>query len=328
MTTETPTAPAIQKPPRYYRKIIKIRAIDSPNVRYALEQIKAGIEPDNRILVPGLLSWGDYQKRRATWNKMRQTIGLDAEFWEGADVLLYPPDWIVRANRIALELDAKFYGKVRQAKSMGIDSAEGGDNTTWCIGDEFGIIKLVGERTPDTSMITKRTIRYGREFNIPPQRWIFDRGGGGKQHADRLRDEGYPVQTVAFGEAVTPPTPKVTVYKPYDERIEEQESRSEYVNRRAEMYGEFSKLLDPVYTRGYGIPSDLTELINQMSMIPKLYDKEGRIWMLPKRKKKREDKEQTLIDIIGHSPDELDATVLMVRGLTSQVKSAMAGVAF
>ena len=50
--------------------------------------------------------------------------------------------------------------------------------------------------------------------------------------------------------------------------------------------------------------------------------------MLPKRKKKREDKELTLIDILGHSPDELDATVLMIHGLTSQVKTMVAGVAF
>ena len=160
---EAPEAPSAQRPPRYYRKILKIRAIDSPNVRYALEQIKAGIVPDNRILVPGLLSWGDYQKRRATWNKMRQTIGLDAEFWEGADVLLYPPDWIARANQIHLELCAKFYGKNRQAKSMGIDSAEGGDNTTWCIGDEYGIIELISESTPNTAVITKRTLALGRK---------------------------------------------------------------------------------------------------------------------------------------------------------------------
>lgn len=324
-----PDTPQDKPVERYYRKIIKIRATDSPNVRYALAQLEAGIEPDNRMLVPGILSWDDYCKRRSTWSSIRQTIGLDAEFWEGADVLLYPPDWIARANGIHINL----LGKPRQAKSMGIDSAEGGDKSTWAIGDEYGLLELKSMKTPDTTFITKHTKHLGKVWGIPSNRWIFDRGGGGKQHADRLRSEGYDCQTVGFGEAATPELKKVKGFTPYDERIENVETRYEYLNRRAELYGNLSKLLDPAYGTGYGIPPASTgpqyeELINQMSVIPKLLDGEGRMWMLPKRKKNKDSKIKSLVELIGHSPDELDAVVLQIWGLTTQAVAAVAGVAF
>ena len=89
---------------RYYRKIIKIRAEDSPNVRLALEQQRLGIIPTNEILVPGVLTWTECCKRRATWDAIRQCIGLDAEFYEGAELLLFPPEWLNRAEQLAARI--------------------------------------------------------------------------------------------------------------------------------------------------------------------------------------------------------------------------------
>jgi hypothetical protein len=51
---------------RYYRKIIRIRAEDSPNVRRAMEYVKVGRKPLGEIVVPGVLTYDDYKKRRAT----------------------------------------------------------------------------------------------------------------------------------------------------------------------------------------------------------------------------------------------------------------------
>ena len=42
------------------RKIIRIKAEESPNVRYALAEIKAGREPSHRILVPGVKTYATY----------------------------------------------------------------------------------------------------------------------------------------------------------------------------------------------------------------------------------------------------------------------------
>jgi hypothetical protein len=84
---------------RFYRRVIQIRAVDSPNVKLGLAQAEAGL-PDTGLaadgmpLLPGVLDYAEYLKRRATWDEVRQCVGLDAEFWAGADVLLYPPQWL------------------------------------------------------------------------------------------------------------------------------------------------------------------------------------------------------------------------------------------
>ena len=67
-----------------YRNVIKIKGEDSPNVRFAVSQIGEGDTPSGEMLVPGVLSYGDYKKRRETWDEIRQCVGLDAEFYEGS----------------------------------------------------------------------------------------------------------------------------------------------------------------------------------------------------------------------------------------------------
>src|SRR6266446_8686061 len=110
----------------FHRRVIHVRAEDSPNVRYALAQIAKGIKPTDEVLVPGILTWGEYKFRRATWDKVRQCIGLDGRFYEGAEVLLFPPEWLTRAADVARSL----VGKPRKVEAIGIDTGEGGDLTT------------------------------------------------------------------------------------------------------------------------------------------------------------------------------------------------------
>lgn len=318
----------------YYRKVIKIRAQDSPNVRYAEAEIRAGRTPTGSIILEGVKSYQEYRKNRELWDIVRQTISLDANFYKGADVLLYPPEWLNRAERIADSLR----GRNRKAEAIGIDPAEGGDKTAMCAVDRYGIIELVSRKTPDTSMITSEALAFARKHGCPPDRVVFDRGGGGKQHADRLRNMGFRVRTVAFGESLIPEPKRGTT--PLAERKDNVEDRYAYRNRRAEMFGELRLLLDPSVgiisllpdydpnrgnIEGFGIPSEYGELRKQLSVFPLLYDPEGRMELPPKNKRNPEDKKVTLIELIGHSPDEADALVLAIHGMLHASKKPRVG---
>lgn len=332
--------------PRYYRKVIRIRGQDSPNVRLAIAQQEQGLEPTNELVVPGVLSWADYVKRRATWDAVRQSIGLDAQFWSGSEVLLYPPTWLDAAERLWQFL--RINKIPRRPVSMGVDPAEGGDKTTMAVVDELGLVELVSKRTPNTAVITRDAIAFGRKHSVPPERWYFDRGGG-KVHADRLREMGYDVKTVAFGESLTSQEPRKTKRQlRFQEKIDHREGKYAYFNRRSEMYGILSLLLDPSAVefpsllpvrlaqqqaqgyKGFSLPPAsfdpvYGELRYQLSKIPRRLDSEGRLKMLPKSRGTTKNNEQTLTDIIGHSPDEADALVLAVYGLTHEIKRVVAG---
>lgn len=306
----------------YYRKIIRICAEDSPNVRLALKEIAGGKEPSGEVKVPGLLTYDEYCKRRTLWDDILQCISLDGKFYEGSEVLLYPPDWLNRAARVAADLG----GVPRKAKSIGCDPAEGGDSSTWAVVDDLGLIEMVSLKTPDTTVIPNETIRLMKEYGVPPEMVFFDRGGGGKQHADRLRTMGYEVQTVAFGSAPS----EMTEYhrmKTTAERKDESETKYAYKNKRAELYWLLRMHLDPSEGKVFGLPAKYTELRRQLAPMPLMYDEEGRCMMLPKRTTGKGDKD-TLEKLIGCSPDEADALVLGVYGAFSESTAASMGVAF
>lgn len=309
--------------PRYFRKIIKIRAIDSPNVRLALAQQSKGIPPTNEMLVPGVLSWEEYLKRRATWDAIHQTIGLDAEFYEGKEVLLYPPQWLNLAEQIA----NKLRGRDRKALGIGIDPGEGVANTSFSVVDDLGLIEQNSRPTPDTSVIVGDTIAFMNRWKVPPDRVCIDRGGGGKQIADQLRKQGYHIRTIAFGESVSLP-PKHGSYLP-KARKAIMEERYTYFNRRAQMYGELRILLDPSMNQdGFGIPAEYTTLRKQMAPIPLHYGEEGRMWLPPKHRKpgQKETGIKTLEEILGASPDELDSFVLAIHAMLHEDARPRAGV--
>lgn len=310
---------------RYFRRVIRVKATDSPNVRLGLAQERAGLPATNEYLVPGVLSYREYRKRRATWDKVRQCIGLDGEFWKGKETLLYPPEWLNLAEERARRLNPN-----RKAKAGGCDSAEGGDDTSFCALDEYGIIEVESLKTPNTNDVPAMAIVFMRRWDIPAERFAFDRGGGGKQHADRLRAMGHNVMTVGFGEAIAtePRRGLETIARRKDVR----EVRYEYKNRRAQMYGELSEWLDPSLEEDgprCAIPERFVELRRQMAPIPKLLDGEGRYYMLPKSKgtgkKDQERDTPTLTDLIGRSPDDLDAVVLGYHALRYRGTRATAG---
>lgn len=330
-------------PGRYYRKVIQIKAVDSPNVKLALLQQERGLPVTNEILIPGLLDYQEYTKRRATWDSIRQAISLDAEFYQGAQVLLYPPDWLNNAEKAALSLQ-----RGRKAKAIGIDTAEGGDNTTMVAIDEWGLIDMVSKKTPDTASIVGETIAFMKQHGVPPEMVLFDRGGGGKQHADRLRQMGYAVRTVMFGEGATPEKKRGTTQLKTAKQNDE--TRSVFKNRRAEMYWILRELIDPVNEVehvDYAVPlvggrkvvfALPDEMINaprrdggpslrkQLAIMPFKCDGEGRIYLPAKNKKSKDSKEECLSEMLGgFSPDEADALVLATFGLFKKTGRATIG---
>lgn len=313
--------------PRYFRKIIQIKATDSPNVKLALAQIALGQTPTGDEVLKGVVSWEEYCKRRQVWSKIKQCVALEAEFYEGSENLLYPPLWVQHANELADRLS----GTPRKALGVGCDPAEGGDYTAMAAVDRLGLIELVKEKTPHPSVIPGKLVAFARKHGVPWEKVCIDRGGGGYMIADLLeREQGIQIKTVAFGESVNPEMRRGKTM--FEERVEAVEERYVYLNRRAEMYHALSLLLDPGldYKGGFGVPRQYEELDGEMAPVPLLYDKEGRIYMLPKNKPRNtKGKEMadtlTLVDLIGHSPDSLDALVLAVYAMLNTKVRRKAG---
>lgn len=297
-------------------RVIRIRAQDSPNVRYAMAEIAAGKIPSGKILVPGVVRYEDYATRREVWDPQRQSIGLDAEFYEGDEVKLIPETWFAHAEGLPKE---------QEPLAIGCDPAEGGDNTSWAIVGRKGLISLISKKTPNTTVIQNETIKLMREFSIPPNKVLFDRGGGGKQHADALREKGHKVRTVGFGEAPTDPKKYKRGIKDEEHRTKVDETKTVYKNKRAEMYGELRLACNPNgQLGGFSLPSEIVNrkrrdggpsLREQLVPLPLQYDGEGKLYLPPKNKPKPNSKEPTITDLIGTSPDESDALVLALQAM-------------
>jgi hypothetical protein len=143
---------------------------------------------------------------------------------------------------------------------------------------------------------------------------------------------------VFFGEKVIPERKRGLT--PLEHRKLQDEERTTYFNRRSEMYGLLSRAIDPE-SEGesettssrtkpkevYGIPQSMVELHKQLRPIPKIYNGEGQLWLPPKNKPPGSDKStvKTLIEMIGHSPDEADSAVLCYYGLIRKGKRIRAG---
>jgi hypothetical protein len=326
------------RPRRYYRRVIRIRAEDSPNVRYGLAEQAQGIVPSDRVLVPGVKTYGEYRKDRATLDARAQCVSLDASFYEGAEVMLYPAEWLAYAEQLADHYDRQFGSGPgrRVAKGVGVDPAEGGDRTCIAVVDELGVLELISMKTPDTSVIPGAVLAVLGRWRLDPARCCFDRGGGGKQHADTMNRMGHRVRSVGFGESVQlDPRRGMTRI---EEKLETKAEHYAYVNRRAEMYGMLRQLLDPNNARevggvlrtvrGFALPGRWPDLRAQLEPLPLWYDKEGRLTLPPKHRRggSRElPNEVTMESLLGRSPDEADAVVLAVHAMTAKPRVRVAG---
>lgn len=293
------------------RKVIRIKAEDSPNVRLALAEIAAGLRPSGKMLVPGVKQYWEYAVNRRDWDPHQQCVSLDADWYEGEDVKMFPPEWLNRAEQLAQELE----GTERQAKSIGVDVGEGVADTSLAAVDELGLIKLESRKTSDTSEIPGWVLAFAREHGVPPGKIFFDRGGGGLEHAWAMRRLGYGVQTVAFGATVSAPVKPRGVVPLLPQRRDLVEERYAYRNRRAEMYHRLRLKLK----EGFALPKEYVELRRQLSPVPLWYDEEGRIYLPPKQSKPGDDENKvTMVKLLGCSPDQSDALVLAVYGMAAK----------
>lgn len=291
---------------RCYRKVIRIRAEDSPNVRLGLLEKEKGRKPSNRVIIEGVKDYDEYAKNRATWDPIQQCVSLDGDFYEGAEVKFFPVVWLNRAASL------NFSKRRRRRRYMGVDTGEGGDDTVWTIIDEVGILFQEAMKTPDTSIIPNRTVALMKQYGIKAADVLFDRGGGGYEHVCELRNRGYKVRSIDFGGAASSPFIERRM-KQVGEREEEVEIKYVYKNRRAEMYGLLRQLIHPeLNPKGFHIPARYAELRRQLQPLPWQFDEEGRIWLPPKNKKDPNSKIITLKELLGCSPDEADSTVLAV----------------
>ena len=297
----------------YFRKIIQIKAEDSPNVKVCLlELARRGDTPEVRReliartpVFPGVLTFAEYCHRRKTWDEERQAVGLDAVFYQGKAVMMYPEEWRVKsadAEGALRRLTGLDYWQ-RHARAIGIDTGEGLSDTVWTAVDELGIIDQEAEKTSDTSDVPGKTIAFAKKHGVPPDFWMFDAGGGGKQHADTLRRQGFVCRTVRFGEGMTPDPRSGLTTK--TERLDIKEDKYVYKNRRAEMGHELRLCIDPnnvgwiasfpgvglkrselpfCIPRTGPLERQMAELNRQMKPIPLQYDREGQIWLPPKNK--------------------------------------------
>lgn len=314
----------------FNRRVIQITAEHSPNVKLGLLQEARGERPTGEVIVPGVKTWKEFELHRRTWNEIKKKVALYAQFHEGADIKLFPPHWIDRA----LLLGQRFSGgsALRVAKGIGIDPAAGGDRTAMAAVDEWGLIELVSRKTPDTTDVVTEAIAFMQRHRCEDRRVLFDAGGGGKQHADRMRKMGYKrVREIGFGEEVAKEIKRVQ--DTIDVRKDVKSEHYAYFNRRAQMYGQLRQAIDPnseSFPNGFAIPSgpghDWTvELVRQMSPIPLTYDGEERLKLLPKRRTNANSEQLTLTDIIGCSPDEADAVVLAIHAMLHKGTKVVAG---
>jgi hypothetical protein len=313
----------------YYRKVIRIRAEDSPNVARGLEMRRRGLKADGSVVLPGVLSLDDYDTRRKMWDQQRQKVGLDGDFWEGQETLLVPQDWLDAAVRFA-----KVRPKADTERWMGMDSGEGGDDSCWVINDRFGILHVLSLKTPDTNVCYGMTLELMRQWNVKPDHVVFDLGGGGREHAHRLRASGYQVRAVGFGKAPSVDPKRSTTQ--FVERRDVKEDQYAYVNRRSEMYYDFRLLLerdkDGGFIKafdnplGFALPSPMCdELIRQISVVPLTTDGEGRFKLIPKQNPDDPKDPMTFKYLIGRSPDQADAFACSLYGMTHKPIKTSAG---
>lgn len=302
------------------RKVIHISCKDSPNVQLGELLRNAGVPGPYPTVVPGVLSYPEYRRRLKIWDKIKIHMRLHGLFYEGDETLLYPPDWLDIAEQVYERLCPNGYeasyghNSHDPATAMGVDCGAGRDLSCWTMINPKQLIRQVGIPTPDTMKIVHRTIKYMNDYHIPAEKVAFDAGGGGKQIADRLREMGYHVKTVFFGESPMPA--KGERVKKTKEKEGHAERRQAYKNRRAEMYGMLRELLDPsINDQTFGIPVELHELRKELAIMPLMYDLEGKMFLPPKDRPPTASTNSEIITIkklLGHSPDRADSIVLAV----------------
>ena len=312
-------------PDRYRWYVIHIDCARTPNVSAGRKWDRLGRKGPMPVPVPGIMSYPSFLSHMQDWDEYNRTTrlrGLLPDSDEGWVVV--PRTWIGCCRTLCQEID-RLRGEL--PKWLGVDASHGrGDLACWAVVDRLGLVDL---RTmapdaakdkygqPDTVKMLELTRDLMTIYEIPPGRVAVDAGGGGQEAiADPLRREGMVVRLVDFGSS------------PSNRRAKKQ-----YRNRRAELYGTLAEAMNPakwrriegeiielqdrgggVWETCFSIPQgdEYDALAEELPMVPKLYDPEGKMYLPRKHKRDSTSNEQSLEEILGHSPDRSDALVLAV----------------
>lgn len=282
-----------------FRKVIHIDGRDSPNVKAGMRWRELGGRGAPPILIPGLLSYEEFQRREATWDEVKKTTRLYGRFYEGDQALLFPMHWLDTA--MSRPRWAEVSHRQRRVEAIGVDVAAGGrDDTCWTLVDRAGVMEQIVMDLSNTMEIVGHTVRLIQEHGISAERVAIDAGGGGKQIADRLHELGYYVRAFNFGESA--------------------DDGQAYKNRRAELYGNLRRVLDPEREAGsFQLPPQAAELRQELAILPLQYDSEGRMFLPPKEPRPNQAvSAKSLRQILGRSPDRADSLALAAWALRRQ----------
>lgn len=292
------------------RKVIPISAADSPNVMLGTRLTKECPGVHVPACMPGILTWQEFQYRLANWDPDAIRTRVWGKFLDAGRSLLFPAERLHHASN----LWPSFVGRARGPFYMGVDVAAGGrDKSVWAIIDRFGVREMVVKDTPNTMEIAGITLKLMEAYGMVGKRVCIDAGGGGKQIADRLREQGRLVQSVHFGSSA--------------------EDNKTYKNKRAEMFGYLASLLNADYwnfdkkkieiaegeweeldeyenhAKCFILPPTDAKLKEELGCLPKLWDSEGKMF-LPPKERQNNSVAKTLREILGRSPDRADALAL------------------
>lgn len=174
---------------------------------------------------------------------------------------------------------------------MAVDPAEYGDDSTSVMFRQGRVAKRLGKWNGLGTMETVGRVGLIADKEKPDVIYV-DATGVGTGVADRLKEEGYPVVRVHFGES------------PRD--------GDRYVLRRDELWGEMNEWLEDAPA---SIPDD-DDLASQLTSVQYGYDSKRRVKLEPKEKMK---------DRGLHSPDDGDALALTFYGARAMNAGADAG---
>lgn len=237
-------------------------------------------------LTLGQMAW----RRNKVDTDFRGDVSLfDQEYPASADLAFASssPRALIKATLVAKARRNRGLDAVGP-KIMAVDPAEYGDDYTSCMFRQGRVSRRLGKWNGLGTMETVGRVGLIADREKPDVIYV-DATGVGTGVADRLKEEGYPVVRVHFGES------------PRD--------GDRYVLMRDELWGEMSEWL----ADGLVSIEDDDDLASQLTSVQYGYDSKRRVKLEPKEKMK---------DRGLHSPDDADALALTFARGTTTTESA------
>jgi len=219
--------------------------------------------------------------------------------------------WI-RANEGKHEIALKILDRILPVESFGLDVAASryGDSSVLAVGGRYGIRAIHECQFSDTQQtmwwVLETALFYGIDLKLGSIPIAIDWGGG-------------------YGNAVGDPLKKMNVHviEVHGNASSNIDSQK-YANKRAELYGEFGRRLDPAgdfRMMQFGLP-DNERLRAELIAPTKIYSgHDGEKYYITPKGRRGSDENymgKTIREILGRSPDRADAVVYCLCALREQ----------